>query len=267
MLLTLNKSLNGFSTTDNRVFSGVFCVMMTLFLIFMLQFGGFSKKRNKLGHKQSFVYIALHFPLHFLILILISGLNNNLIGATFVQGVTDGVNKFDAGSALISQGGTPSDVFDLNNFLLRAQMIDGLIPTAPEAFETLEQIYVNETLYGANPGDPDLALLTTQYAMRMVVAIGRSYEVELGADAEKLYEQGLRFNCTIADTPAETEARHIVMTSIVVQLLADMLSSIFRGTLWLFPAAGGVLIFLTAVNFTRTPQRASTGDKSSVVYC
>lgn len=73
LLKTFNIAFTGFSADDHNVFIAAFCVVVSIFIVFLFAFSDFTTARW-IGQKNTFVWIFLHFPLHFLLLLLLNGL-------------------------------------------------------------------------------------------------------------------------------------------------------------------------------------------------
>jgi hypothetical protein len=207
----------------------------------------------KKGRKRTVAWILLHFPLHFVLLLLIAAVVNDIRYVVIdVMPLSDSTARILAYfNGLTSALGKVSDTFDavannttppgLQAFALEMNRLD-LYPSFVDKVEEWRAGLGNIT----DPQSPAAQALNSnilQYFGSVIFASATLYGVQLDKSASSGWYEFVAAhpNATLSDS-----------LSHIVHVLEEVFAETLSGALWAFPSAGGSLLLSLAANFVRS---------------
>ncbi|KZT53868.1 hypothetical protein CALCODRAFT_511148 [Calocera cornea HHB12733] len=239
---TFSFVISGFGFSNDQ-YVQCFCALVIIFAAWHFLFHGFPSERP-LKRKSGALWLILHLPLHFVMLMLLSGMKN----ATVFGNIGDALsNTIDAVSAVESaiMNQTLETVDTQNNWLALNLGKTDVFPTYPEEFE----------LWNASFYDPqdngDLALEVAAYYGLIFVAVADSFQLELSEEVLNLANEVVNLNTTfVPDEEVMNEAGEKA-EDVLGEFLAAYLTDLAQGTLFFFPCAGGLVLLASLLVLLR----------------
>ncbi|KZO92558.1 hypothetical protein CALVIDRAFT_601376 [Calocera viscosa TUFC12733] len=257
IIRNLGNAVKGFGV-GNNVYGQAVCVLVIVWCAWHFLFHGFNAE-IRMGRKRGILWLILHLPLHFVLLLLLAGMNNAVqydnLGVAFVS-VTGAFDTLQQqGVDVLSRNGT----FDLSQVPMQDLTLQfgnlELVPSFPDEvayFEnTVQQFPQNTTV------NPFINLLQYEVNALMYVAV----EYQLGITQE-LYDTAMRvtqFNASWVSTDNETVLEQYLdfvqdtVGDAVREFSSEMDTEILQGTVFFLPATGGFLFLVCVLNVLRAP--------------
>ncbi|EJT97450.1 hypothetical protein DACRYDRAFT_97231 [Dacryopinax primogenitus] len=235
--------ISGFGFSSDQYLQCV-CALIVLFASWHFLFHGFPAERP-LKRKSGALWLILHLPLHFVMLLLLSGMRNATIYGNIGDSFANVVGNLQTVVSALATTGSLDSVPDANQYLaINLGKINVATPYAAEI--TLLNSSINDP---TTFGDPQLE--TVVYFAQIMVAITDSFQIELSDEVKSLAVQVLNFNTTFDpndeqrnETLAEYQEQFFDFGSAYVTDLA-------QGTLFFVPCAGGLVILASLLVLLR----------------
>jgi hypothetical protein len=258
---TFNYALSSFSLNDALVYIQVVCSIVILFCLFSFFYDGWTSHAKR-GRKRTFGWITFHFPLHFILLLLLAGISNTIRFNAYLDGVKKVSNRI--GSTLEALPAQPTN-FVPEQFALELGRLQGLEPRWPDQLEQWttdlaeSETDVAQILNSTSPQIEALFVEYYKYLTQIVVLSAEQYGIKLEGALLEEYS-------SFQDSPSATESE---AADQFVGTVAKILEKLSAGLLWLLPSAGGVLLLALGENYLRSGYfgalRAPGRDASHVV--
>ncbi|KAK8845345.1 hypothetical protein IAR55_006058 [Kwoniella newhampshirensis] len=231
---SFNAALSGLSQSNSNTYAQVFLVILIMFLLFSFLLSRF-RPEDVVHHRRIVIWEAIHFPMHFNLLLLIAAMVNTTVLLSFAHGSKQVADHFIKAMQAIGNG---SDVNQADqSFLINNLDRLNLIPNYREEISILQNLATQQ-----NPTE-DRTILGYQYFGQIMTEVTRSYGIELEygqvEDLARLYAM----NSTISGNATLQQSRHSEATDLVHTIIEEPSLRTLSGILWLFPTAGIALIF------------------------
>ncbi|WRT63428.1 uncharacterized protein IL334_000333 [Kwoniella shivajii] len=221
VIRAFNLAISGFSITSAVTYPQVILAISIMYLLFTFLFTHFDPK-IKIGTRCALVWEAIHFPMHFNLLLLLAAL---------VVSMSSYIRTIEA-----ITNGTDITLLEQHNV---ARYFDQLY-LEPD-YNTEMSLLRNLSTVDIPVEDP--TILAYQYLGQIMFQVTNNYGIELEDSMVRNLENLYALNTTWSTD----ESARTTMQSEAYLLLRDIIqepaTSSLSGILWLFPTAGIALIF------------------------
>ncbi|KZT53869.1 hypothetical protein CALCODRAFT_35651 [Calocera cornea HHB12733] len=230
----------GFSRAS---YAQCFCALVIISSLWQFLFHGFNAE-IKMGRKRGLLWLILHFPLHFSILLLLTGMRNastfgNIIHALDV--VTDNMQ-------------TLFDDIDANNFSNTTASMEyltvqfaklSITPSWPDEIQGIMNEYSNPN----NTIDPVVDII--QYQVQIYLAIATYYSVELSDEVHESAAHINALNTTRNPDSTTWNASYDADLALADDFDEAYQTDLGHGVLFFLPSSGGFLFVLSILHLLR----------------
>ncbi|WWD22293.1 hypothetical protein CI109_106784 [Kwoniella shandongensis] len=224
---SFNYALAGLSYSNNTTYAQVFLVIVVMYLLFCFLLSRF-RPEDDVHHRRLFFWEAIHFPMHFNLLLLIAAMVNTTVMLSYAHGsrlvanhYIDAINGLRNGTG-ISQADQDYLDHNLGRF----------------------QDEISELSSLAKEQDPtrDLTILAYQYFGQIMTRVTSSYGIELEYEQLEELAELYSINSTMSGDATLQQSRHEEVSTLIHSIIEEPALRTLSGILWLFPTAGGALI-------------------------
>ncbi|KAL1409325.1 hypothetical protein Q8F55_003307 [Vanrija albida] len=216
----------------------IFLVIFVIFCIWTFLFFNF-RKTDTVSSRRSAVWEMVHFPLHFVILLLLASMINFVTIHSFSVAIQRTVEYFDTATAAL-QNGTELAGAVFDDISLHLDSLD-LMPNFETRYEELAEIARKE-----HP-EQDAYVLAAQYFGQIILGVCKSTGVEVSGPPLAKLESLVGLNYTSPHN--ETIQEHA--TELLREVVEEITNEAATGMLWIYPAAGVVLVLCALRSWLR----------------
>ncbi|KZO92555.1 hypothetical protein CALVIDRAFT_540830 [Calocera viscosa TUFC12733] len=239
---TFSFVISGFGFSNDQ-YAQCFCALIIIFASWHFLFHGFPSERP-LKRKSGALWLVLHLPLHFIMLLLLSGMKNATIygniGDALGQTLT---NIQDVRIAIQNQ---TLDSVDQQNYWLALNLGKTDIDTPyPEEFA----LWNASTFDPQDFGDPDLEVAS--YFGEIFMAVADSFQLELSDEVLTLASTLINVNTTFISNDEERNNTINEAQEQVDEFISAYITDLAQGTLFFFPCAGGLVVLASLLVLLR----------------
>lgn len=198
---------------------------------------------------RTWLYEAIHFPLHFSMLLLLLGMVNTVALNSFAFGMVDMTNKF-----LTALQYAETNVSLSSAPVQRLAVEMNRLDTTPdfEAEYALMQGMANGSITS------DVALEAWTYFAQLVYAACEKSSIVVGGDADTLLTQLYQIDQNATAPGFDVQEMRVRAEGLGFAALTSIVRTALTGTLWLYPAAGITLILCALRSMTRYHFKGAT---------
>ncbi|OCF41737.1 hypothetical protein I317_04441 [Kwoniella heveanensis CBS 569] len=248
-----NLAISGFSITNTMTYAQVFLAISIMYLLFAFLFGK-SDCCGDVRESKVLLWEALHFPMHFNLLLLLAAMVNAIVVLSFARGVSSVASHYISTIESIVNG------TDLSHRDQRyvARYFDHY---------TVEMALLRNLSMAESPPD-DPTIVAYQYLGQIMFQVTNSYGIELEDSMLRSLEDLYALNTTWSSNDTLQSTRQDEAFSLLRQILQEPTSTSLSGVLWLFPTAGLALIFsaLRSISWTRHKKFVSGNWIKNAIY-
>ncbi|WVF66243.1 hypothetical protein IAT40_000983 [Kwoniella sp. CBS 6097] len=233
-----NLAISGFSITNTMTYAQVFLAISIMYLLFAFLFGRFDSGGD-VRESKILMWEALHFPMHFNLLLLLAAMVNAIVVLSFAWGVSSVASHYISTIESIVNG---TDLSYRDQRYV-ARYFDHY---------TVEMALLRNLSTAASPVD-DPTIVAYQYLGQIMFQVTNSYGIELEDSMLRSLEDLYALNTTWSANDTLQSARQDEAFSLLRQILQEPTATSLSGVLWLFPTAGLALMFsaLRSIAWTR----------------
>ncbi|WOO79960.1 uncharacterized protein LOC62_02G003475 [Vanrija pseudolonga] len=216
----------------------VFLIIFVIFCIWTFLFFHF-RKTDTISSRRSAVWEMVHFPLHFAILLLQAAMINFVTIHSFSVAIQRTIGYFDTAVLALSNGTELTGaVFD--DISLHLDSLN-MIPNFETTYEDLSAIAREE-----NPVR-DAYVLGAQYFGQIILAVCKTTGVEVSGPPLTSLEHLVGLNTSSPHNETIREHAGELLHDAIKEIANDAAA----GMLWIFPAAGAVLVLCALRSWLR----------------
>ncbi|WWC85579.1 uncharacterized protein L201_000443 [Kwoniella dendrophila CBS 6074] len=229
-----NLAISGFSITNSVTYPQVLLAITIMYLLFTFLFARFDPA-VKVPPRRALIWEAIHFPMHFNLLLLLAALVNAIVALSFAQGISQVTNHYITTIEAITNG---TDI-NLQEQHFVAKYFDQLY---------LEPDYNTEMTLLRNLSRVDIpvedpTILAYQYLGQIMFQVTNNYGIELEDSMVNSLESLYAINTTWSTNETIRSETQSEAFNLLREIIQEPASSSLSGILWLFPTAGIALIF------------------------
>ncbi|KZT53864.1 hypothetical protein CALCODRAFT_557294 [Calocera cornea HHB12733] len=257
IIKNLGNAVKGFGV-GNNVYGQAVCVLVIVWCIWHFLFQGFTAE-IRMGRKRGILWLLLHLPLHFTLLLLLAGMNNAVQYDNLGQAFTSVTGAFETlelqGRDVVFGNGT----FDLSQVPMQDLTLQfgklELVPTFPEEVANYEATV--RQFPGNTTTNPFIDLL--QYEINALIYVAVEYQLGVSQELYDTLQRITQFNNTWDSTGDQTVVDQYLLAvndtfnEAVFEFSAEMDTEIFQGTVFFLPATGGLLFLACVLTVLRNP--------------
>ncbi|CAK9783679.1 hypothetical protein CC85DRAFT_302311 [Cutaneotrichosporon oleaginosum] len=241
-------AITGVSPVDSTAYAQVFLAVGVIYFIWANMFANFHKALE-VDAGRTWLWEVLHFPLHFCLLAFIAAMTNCVAVNVWSAALLRAFGLFRAAVKDMLDGGGLDDA-RIRNLALVLDRLD-LEPDFATQYSRLASLASD----GSSTAAQAITVRAYQYFAQIIRATCSHVGVPLGARAGLLLRRVL--DLATSQTPDAEMAQEV--SALIEDAVEAVLRDAFSGVLWLYPAAGGILIFAAARSVCRFHFRGLAG--------
>ncbi|KZO92556.1 hypothetical protein CALVIDRAFT_302716 [Calocera viscosa TUFC12733] len=224
--------ISGFGFT-NTAYLQCFCALIIVFGAWHFMFHGFSAETFRLKRRSGALWLILHLPLHFSILLLFAGIRTATVYGNMVDAMTEVQGQLTPIIHAMQAGDLNLATVQSQNEWMTMQLGKLDMPTPWEQ----EVIQWQKAIGNHTVPEVDLTISSYGYIAEIWLAIADSFEVELSDTLVNETQAILNLNDTWVASAAGRIALENADYSMYTQFIDDFSIDIAQGVLFFFPAA------------------------------